>query len=112
VYRTNTYLESGRLKIFNSCAGLRAELLDYKFPSKKLGQITRGQDKPEDKNNHAINPMEWICMALPHNPKDLMYGVYNRQGIDISKEVRDLVITPWQFAEEQTTTTYEGGDWY
>ena len=101
VFRTNTYFESGRLKIFNSCAGLRAELLDYKFPPKKLGFYSKAMDKPEDKNNHAINPLEWICMALPHDPKNLLYGVYDRNGIDVTLPADEQEIVPWQFADDE-----------
>ena len=38
------------------------------------------------KNNHAINPLEWICMALPADPAKLYYGVYDQYGNDLSKE--------------------------
>lgn len=57
VFRTNTYFESGRLKIFNSCQGLIKELEGYKFPPKKIGMTNKQADKPMDKNNHGINPL-------------------------------------------------------
>lgn len=85
VYRTNTYLESGRVEIMDCCAGLIAELRDYKFPSKSLSTSVKSQDKPVDKNNHAINPLEWLCMALPADPKKLFYGAYDNYGRDLSK---------------------------
>lgn len=85
IYRTNTYLESGRLKIMDCCVGLIAELRDYKFPPKSLSATKHSADKPVDKNNHAINPMEWICMALPADPSKLTYGVYDRYGNDLTK---------------------------
>lgn len=103
VFRVNTYLEAGRIKIHDCCIGLRAELLDYKFPPKKLGVYTKAMDKPEDKNNHAINPLEWICMALPHDPKNLVYGVYDRFGADITLPADEQEIIPWQLADEKET---------
>ena len=37
-----------------------------------------------DKTNHAIIPLEWICMALPADPAKLMYGAYDRYGRDMT----------------------------
>jgi hypothetical protein len=86
VYRTNTYLESGKLKIMDNCVGLINELRDYKFPTRTLANdLSKAIDKPEDKNNHGINPLEWICMALPDDPKKLYYGAYDRNSGDITK---------------------------
>jgi hypothetical protein len=85
VFRTNTYLESGKVEIFDTCTYLIDELRDYKFPPKKIGDsYSKAQDKPVDKNNHAINPLEWICMALPADPAKLMYGAYDRYGRDMT----------------------------
>lgn len=84
IYRLNTYIESGKLKIFENCTGLIGELRDYKFPPKKLGVTT--SDKPMDKNNHGINPLEWIVMELPADPKNILYGIYNRRGVDLTKQ--------------------------
>jgi hypothetical protein len=86
ILRTNTYFESGHLKIFESCTGLKAELKDYKFPPRTLEG--KSSDKPIDKNNHAINPLEWICMELPSEPRQLTFGVYNKFGEDITQIVQ------------------------
>lgn len=83
VFRLNTYIESGKLKIMDCCTGLIKELQEYKYPPRKLGQIT--SDKPMDKNNHAINPLEWIVMELPADPHKILYGIYNRYGEDITQ---------------------------
>lgn len=84
IFRLNTYFESGKLKIMENCRYLIDELKEYKFKAKS-SESSGWDDKPEDKNNHAINPLEWIVMELPADPKNLVYGVYNKQGEDISK---------------------------
>jgi len=76
IIRTNTYMESGRLRIMNNCTYLIQQLEDYKFPKKSLNKSSKAQDKPVDKNNHAINPLEWICMELPADPSKLVGGHY------------------------------------
>jgi len=85
VFRLNTYFECGKIKIMNCCTHLIEELRDYKFIPKSLDKHKQTQDKPEDKNNHAINPLEWIVMELPADPKDLVNGVYNKEGRDLTK---------------------------
>lgn len=99
VFRLNTYIESGMLKIFKGCAGLIQELRDYKFPARKLGD-SRNYDKPVDKNNHGINPLEWIVMELPANPRMMLHGVYNRSGVDITNQPLLVQTLPWNLQDD------------
>lgn len=79
ILKLNTYLESGKLQIFNTCVALNKELANYKF--KRDDDTESGfTGKPEDKNNHSINALEWIVMELPNDPSNLMSGVYNKAG--------------------------------
>jgi hypothetical protein len=53
-----------------------------------------------DKNNHSINPLEWIVMELPANPKNILQGVYNKHGMRIDiEEATYRPFVPWQFAD-------------
>ena len=83
IYRTNTYLECNKVRILDCCEGLVKELRDYKFKSQSM-DTTTVSDKPEDKNNHAINCLEWICMELPADPRQLVYGIYNKEGYNVN----------------------------
>jgi phage terminase large subunit len=89
ITRTNTYLESGKLKIMDNCSYLIKQLENYKFPSKSLDSRSRSRDKPIDKDNHAINPLEWICMELPADPRDLIRGHYGPSKSLVNKKDRD-----------------------
>jgi hypothetical protein len=114
VYRTNTYLESGRLKIMENCVGLIAELSDYKFPPRTLTNTSaKALDKPVDKNNHAINPLEWICMALPDDPSKMLYGIYDRYGNDVTKQFKpeDYYIPYALRDEEPSYDVYQREEW-
>lgn len=54
IFRTNTYIESGKLRIFNTCTDLIRELREYKFRSDD--KMSSGfSDKPEDGNDHSIS---------------------------------------------------------
>ena len=102
IFKTNTYLESGYVKIMNCCTALIKELSDYKFKSNGLNS-TELSDKPEDKNNHSINCLEWIIMDLPANPKEILYGVYNRRGVNIAQEIeqRERKASYWALSDDE-----------
>ena len=100
VYRLNTYFEAGKIRIFNTCAGLVGELNEYKFYPKSLDATSKTPDTPMAKNNHAINPLEWIAMALPADPKKLLYGAYDGKGRSLSEiDEAKTIMTPWQFRD-------------
>lgn len=86
IYGLNTYFEAGRIRIMDSCPYLIKELKEYKFKERSLTD-TSFDTKPVDKNNHAINPLEWIVMELPKNPADLTFGVYDRHGSNITEQL-------------------------
>lgn len=86
IYRLNTYIETGHVKIMRCCKGLIDEIKDYKFKLKALAN-DQYSDKPEDKNNHGINALEWITMELPSDPANLLYGVYGKAGYKLDEEV-------------------------
>lgn len=83
IFATNTYFESGRLKILrDNCPILCNELREYKF--KAAPQEDQGfLDKPVDKDDHCISALEWIVMALPKNPAELVLGVYSKAGVSL-----------------------------
>lgn len=102
IFRLNTYIESGRLKIMRKCRALIDEFDNYKFKADE-SVMSGFTGKPEDKDNHGINAVEWICMELPADPRNLLYGVYNKLGKDISKEMLEdeAKIEYWALAEEE-----------
>lgn len=111
IFRLNTYIDQGYVKIFRDCRLLIKELSDYKYPPHTLGEA-RHSDKPIDKNNHSINPLEWIVMELPANPKNILQGVYNKRGqrVDLDEEALDSPLVPWQLADTEDTLTSDPYD--
>lgn len=102
ILRLNTYFEMQRVMILDTCTYLTGELKEYKFAERTLDNKKRTV-KPVDKNNHAINPLEWIVMELPANPANLIYGTYNRAGQLIGEEEAKLNNTPWQLRDDDNT---------
>lgn len=100
VFRTNTFFECGKIRIMDCCQYLIGELRDYKWKEDKNAS-NQLSNKPEDKNNHAINPLEWICMALPADPSKIVMGVYNRQGQNLAaQEERRKQEAYWALRDE------------
>lgn len=105
IFRLNTYIESGKLKIMRKCKKLIEELDNYKFKADE-SLMSGYTGKPIDKNNHGINALEWITMELPADPKNLLYGVYNKAGVDVSreKEEDERKKAFWALADEDEGT--------
>ena len=100
VIRLNDYIESGHLEIWDCCDFLIKELKEYKFKPRTLDDNTR-DNKPIDKNNHAINALEWIGMELPANPNRLTMTGYDEYGRPISEEeekTKQKQNIDWHFA--------------
>lgn len=88
IFRLNTYIQSGKLKIMKSCKVLIEELKEYKF--KKDDDTYSGYSNvPVDKKNHSINALEWITMSLPADPKNLELGIYDDKGNNLMQATED-----------------------
>ena len=110
IFRLNTYFESGHIRIMDCCEDLIFELKNYKFKADEAN-ASGYSGKPEDKNNHGINALEWITMELPANPRNLTHGIYNKQGRNLVEEEleRERELDPGFFAltdESDFTQTY------
>ena len=101
ILRTNTYFNSGKLKIMDNCRGLIKELRDYKFKPKTIESDT-GADKPIDKNNHSINALEWMTMKLPDDPRNILYGIYNIMGQDVTRVSAQDRVLPHALQDDYT----------
>lgn len=102
IFRLNTYFESGKIKIMRKCRGLIKELEEYKFKAdESLDSGFTG--KPVDKNNHGINALEWITMELPASPEKLIYGVYGKDGLDLTEQAEEdeKELAYWALADEE-----------
>lgn len=108
IFRLNTYLEAGRVEIMNCCTNLIEELRDYKFKTNPFEE-TITSDKPEDKNNHSINPLEWIVMELPANPNELRLGIYNKQGVNLMQEKEKAIDVDYYDPFSEDESSYNSG---
>ena len=56
--------------------------------------------------------LEWIVMELPANPNNLIYGIYDKSGQDITKPTRNIQkeYSMWVLQDEESYD-YEFGGW-
>lgn len=102
IFRLNTYFESDKIRIMRKCKGLIQELDNYKFKAdESLASGYTG--KPVDKDNHGINALEWIAMELPANPADLLYGVYGKNGLNLTEEnkKKEQKLANWALSDDE-----------
>ena len=108
ILRVNTLIEAGQLRIFNTCTNLCTEIMKYKFPERtSTGKST--SDKPEDKNNHAINAMEFAVMELPMNLTETSHiGYTGRGAIKTDRTIRKEKSVPSYdpFSTKQVSRDY------
>ena len=109
IFRLNTYIESDKLRIMDNCPALIKEMENYKFKADET-EVSGFTGKPEDKNNHGINALEWITMELPADPKNLVYGIYDKMGRDLTQMQKEstyehYALSDIDYYQEQYTTT-------
>lgn len=109
IFRMNTWIEHDAVEIFESCRSLNLELSEYKF--RKDESANSGYaPKPEDKNNHSINAMEWILCALPADPKDLTRIGYSQTGQPLDAPKPKPIEQYDPFSEDTAPTQLQKGD--
>ena len=111
IFRLNTYFESGKLKVMDCCEALNKELAAYKFKADET-EVSGFTGKPEDKNNHGINALEWITMEMPADPRNLVYGIYDKMGRDLTQELKEsnpeaFALSDYDYYNEQYTSMRE-----
>ena len=103
LWRLNTYLEAGRLKIMDSCENLLREFKEYKWAPQKLGVSSR--EKPVDRNNHSIDALQFALMCLPEKPSDLTLGAYTGFGTRVGVQ-KPKQAELWMFSDDDRDDEY------
>lgn len=80
VFRTNTYLEAGKVRIMDTCKNLISQGRELKFKQDGGSTTKPWKNEPEDKDDHAVVCLEWILCELPKDPNKLVWGAYNHHG--------------------------------
>jgi PBSX family phage terminase large subunit len=79
IERVRDFMYQGKLKVFVSCVNLKQEAQKYQW---KKGKDGISKDEPVDKQNHLMDALRYLVMALPNDMKEINLVRAN----EISKE--------------------------
>jgi PBSX family phage terminase large subunit len=93
--KVNSYINNGKLKVFNTCVSTIKEGLNYKFPEVTMDNEKNLDEKPLKRNDHMMDALRYALMRLPDDP-DLLKTVgkeppkrYNKVENDDFEEEND-----------------------
>lgn len=69
VDKVRDYMYTGKLKVFTSLINLKTEAIGYVYSDK---DVAHKEELPVDKNNHLMDAMRYLIMALPQNPFEMV----------------------------------------
>ena len=67
--KVNSYINQGKLKVFNTCVNIVKEGLNYKFPEVTMDNEKNLDEKPVKHNDHAMDALRYALMRLPDDPE-------------------------------------------
>lgn len=76
IVKVQAYFSLKRLKVFSSCANTIKEGLNYKYKPEELDSRKNPDNKPIDKDNHAMDSLRYLINELPDNPDLLKHASY------------------------------------
>lgn len=98
--KVRDYMYTGKLKIFQSLVNTKTEAMGYIYPDREVNQK---EEIPVDKNNHLMDAMRYMIMALPQNPYDMV----NIASAYVSQSDVDRF---WKTNEEDDKSVYVLGE--
>lgn len=69
--KTNSYLERGRLKIFNTCVNTAKQMINYRFQQLDIDEERNLDEKPVKYDDHCPDALRYLMMELPDDPDNL-----------------------------------------
>lgn len=71
ILKVYSYFEMNKLKIFSTCRNTIREGLNYKYKPQDLDSRKNPDEKPLDKDNHAMDALRYMVAELPDDPEML-----------------------------------------
>ena len=67
IERVRDFMYQGKLKVFTNCVNLKSEAQNYLWKKDKYGIM---KDQPTEKNNHLMDALRYLVMALPFDIRE------------------------------------------
>jgi phage terminase large subunit len=71
IQKVYTYLEHGQIKIFNTCTNTIREGVGYKYNLQELDSKKNLDEKPIDRENHAMDSLRYLIQELSDDPEQM-----------------------------------------
>lgn len=71
IERVRDFMYQGKLKVFTSCTNLKSEAQKYLWKKDKNGI---SKDEPTEKENHLMDAMRYMVMALPDDLRECTFN--------------------------------------
>lgn len=110
IQKVFTYFSHGKLKIFSSCNNLIREGIGYKYKIQELDSTKNLDEKPIDRDNHALDSLRYMVMEWPDNPDDLVNKSWSPAEV-ITDRGKKLEHLPFELQEDEEEDVYNH-DWY
>lgn len=102
IAKVQAYFSLGRLKVFSSCANTIREGLNYKYKPVEMDAKVNLDEKPIDKDNHAMDSLRYLVNELPDDVDNLKQKSYKYK--DWAGKIEDGKI-PWALQAEEKQPT-------
>jgi phage terminase large subunit len=90
VLKVNAYIESGKLKVHDTCPNLIREMMSYQYPDVEENPTDRNiKEKPIKHNDHSADSCRYILMRLPDDPENLKTSSHRPPNRYIIEEDED-----------------------
>lgn len=77
ILKVNAYIESGKLKVHDTCPNLIREMLNYQYPDVEEEQRDKNlKEKPIKAKDHSCDSARYLLMRLPDDPNNLKTSSY------------------------------------
>lgn len=106
-----TYFDLGKVKIHANCRNLIREITNYKYKQQELDQTKNLDEKPVDKDNHAVDALRYLMMELSDNPDQLINPSYQATGYFIKNQKKQKNI-PFELQSQVNDYRTGWGDYY
>lgn len=110
IAKVGAYFSLDKLKIFNTCVHTIREGTNYKYKTRELDSQKNADEKPVDKDNHAMDSLRYLINELPDDPKQLIQSGRKPKVYGTSGQVYDDNL-PYALQEDPIKTYSSGNGW-
>lgn len=99
--RVRDFMHLGKLKFFTNCVNVKEEAQNYVWKKDKSGGSI---DVPVDRNNHLMDALRYMVMALPHDMREI-----NKPDEEVEKLKNRIYVDEKDYSDFESYGIYNMG---